>query len=250
MAEAYIVASGAEDVAAIHALQDLSRLLSDEKEWCIVGGHMASLLSARFPSPGHVNRRTGDADAGIPVELARSGAVHERLIRAGYVDQSGNRYAVPGPPPQPTIDLLVPAWEHRFLPEEIGGRAFDAMPGLPIALASTTELEVVATMPDRTERRFRTRVPSVEAAIVLKANAWGLRMQNRDGVDLHNLFCIVRANHDIGPWRLGEETLAGARRDAAVHLHALADTWEATRPRLPFDPRLLVSSIRRSVTRP
>jgi hypothetical protein len=250
MPEAHIVANGAEDDAAIRALSDISRLLSDEDEWCIVGGHMTSLLSARFLSAGQVERRTGDADAGIPVELARSGAAHARLVEAGYVDQSGNRYTLPGPPPQPTIDLLVPAWEHRFVPEEIGGRAFDAMPGLPMALASNTELDVVATRLDRTEHTFRTRVPSVEAAIVLKANAWGLRMQSRDGVDLHNLFCILRAGHDIGSWRLGDETLSGARRDAAVHLHALADSWEARAPRLPFDPRLLVSSIRRSVTRP
>lgn len=250
MAEAFVTATGPEDDAAIRALKDISDLLADENGWCIVGGHMTSLLTARFPSPGFAARRTGDADAGIPVELARSGVVHERLLRAGYESESGNRYVKPGFPPQPTIDLLVPAWEHRFAFEELGGRAFDAVPGLPLALATSGELQVGATMLRGNEHTFTTRIPSVEAAVVLKANTWGLRMQQRDAVDLHNLFCIVRAEHDIGTWKLREKRLTGTRRDAAVHLHALADMWEARPPRTRFDPRLLVTSIRRLVARP
>ena len=249
MPEVHIVSAGPEDDAAAIALQDISHALATEDDWCIVGGHMTSLLMARFPSVGFVERRTGDADAGIPVQVARDGTVHERLVAAGYVGELGNRYVKPGSP-RPTIDLLVPAYHHVFQTQSYGGRMFDAMPGLPLALAASRRLDVVSTRQDRTEHAFTTRVPSVESAVVLKAAAWGLRMQRRDGVDLHNLFSIVRAGHAIGTWMLGEAELPGARLDAARHLHSLADSWEARPPGVRFDHRLLVTSIRRTVTRP
>lgn len=250
MPEVHIVSAAPEDDAAAIALEDISHALAGEDDWCIVGGHMTSLLMSRFPSAGFVERRTGDADAGIPVQVARDGTVHDRLVAAGYDAQSGNRYVKPGPPPQPTIDLLVPAYDHVFRPESHGGRTFDAMPGLPLALASSVPFGVVSMNQDGSERKFETRVPSVEGAVVLKATAWGLRMQRRDGVDLHNLFSIVRAAHAIGTWKLGEPELRGARLDAARHLHALADMWEVRPPEVRFDPRLLVASIRQAVTHP
>ena len=152
--------------------------------------------------------------------------------------------------PKPTIDILAPSWSSTFDSSEFGGRAFDAMPGLPLALASPLTLDVVAAMRNGSEERFPTRLPTVEAAVVLKANAWGSRMSQRDAVDLHNLFCIVGANHEIGPWRLDEPDLIGARLDAARHLHTLADVWESRPPQVMFDSRLLVARARRYITRP
>lgn len=249
MTEVFLVAASTEEDAALVALRDISQILVDQDEGCIIGGHMTSILTARYPSQGFVDRRTGDADAGIPLQLAQSGSVHEALLHLGYEAQSGNRYLLPGSGPRPTIDVLVPSWSSTFESSEHGGRAFDAMPGLPLALTSPLVLDVLATMQDRSEQRFATRVPTVESAVVLKANAWASRMSQRDGVDLHNLMCIVRAGHEIGSWRLDEPGLTGARMDAARHLHSLADAWETRPPNVMFDSRLLVANVRRYVTR-
>lgn len=250
MPEIYIASTSPEDDAAFIALEDISRLLTQEDDGCIIGGHMISLLGARYPSPGLVDRHTGDADAGIPVELAQSGGLHDRLVAAGYEPNAGNRYLMLGDGPQPTIDLIAPGWLPEFGSEVFGERAFDTMPGLPLALTFPLTLDVVATMRDGSERAFPTRVPTVEAAIVLKAITWGLRLKHSDAVDLHNLFCIVRAGHDLGAWRLDESPLSGSRRDAARHLHSLADGWETRPPQVQFDWRLLVASVRAYVTRP
>jgi hypothetical protein len=92
MVEAFLVAVSAADDAAFLALRDLSETLGDEEDTGIIGGHMVSLLTAGFPSPGLVARRTNDADGGIPKALARSGEIHERLLARGYRPTNSNRY--------------------------------------------------------------------------------------------------------------------------------------------------------------
>ena len=126
------------------------------------------------------------------------------------------------------------------------------MPGLGVALARPLELEVSATLSNDVELRFRTRVPSVEGAIILKAYAWQNRRARKDEIDLHSLFRIVEAYpaKDIGGWLPDETPPTGTRRDAARILHPLADTWEARPPNVPFDYRQLVASIRSRVARP
>ncbi|MEV7692287.1 hypothetical protein AB0N73_03040 [Microbacterium sp. NPDC089189] len=97
-------------------------------------------------------------------------------------------------------------------------------------------------------------IPGIEAAVVLKAIAWRDRRlrTEKDGVDLSNLFAVL-AQHgadDLGGWRLTETELTASRRDAALHLHQLADTWEVRPPKARVDARALVSRIRSFVTRP
>lgn len=93
---------------------------------------MASLLLTAFPSARAVFRRTADADAAMSTQLAASGEVHRVLEAAGYVSTSGNSYTKGGQ----QIDLLVPAATSQFGTRILGGRAFDAAPGLLLALAS------------------------------------------------------------------------------------------------------------------
>jgi hypothetical protein len=67
-------------------------------------------------------------------------------------------------------------------------------------------------------------VPTVELALVIKALAYGSRLQARDVEDIYRLLEIVAAHpaDAIGGWRLSETPLRASRRDAAAHLHELA----------------------------
>ena len=107
------------------------------------------------------------------------------------------------------------------------------------------------TLSNDDELLFTTRVPSVEGAIILKAYAWRDR-RARNEVDLRSLFRIVEAHpvESIGGWRLHEVPPQVARRDAGRILHPFADTWEARPPKVPFDYRQVVASIRSRVARP
>jgi hypothetical protein len=104
---AHTIATGPEDDAAYRALYDLAGMLAIDPDARIVGGYMVGMIAAAFPSPGFVDRRTGDADAGISLTLAAGGALHEALKAAGYHAESGNRCAFGDPPEQKVIDLLV-----------------------------------------------------------------------------------------------------------------------------------------------
>jgi hypothetical protein len=251
---AHLVASGPEDDAAFVALRDLSRVLEAHPDARVIGGHMVGLITAAFPSPGFVERRTGDADAGIPVELADDGSVHAALLAAGYQDVAGNRYVCGQVEPRPTIDLLVPALAGRFSDALHGGRRLDAMPGLHLAVASPLHLDASLVFQDGTEASASVVVPGLESAVVLKAYAWRGRggQTVKDVIDLSNLLHVRERHGDAaGPWTLDRPDLTGARADAAQHLHALADRLAGRSARqLPVDPRRLAVLIRRHVARP
>lgn len=254
MPDTYLVSRTAADDAAFLALADLSQVLDGEQESGIIGGQMVSMLCARFPSPGSVMRRTGDADGGIPRALARTNTAHDRLTALGYTPAHSNRYERAGAGDTIlTVDLLVPNLDTRLREETLGGRRFDSMPGLGIALAHPLSLDVSVTLSDDDEMLFTAKVPSVEGAIMLKAYAWKNRHAMKDAIDLHSLFRIVEAHafEDIGGWQLDEAPARGARRDVGQILHTFADGWEAQPPqKISFDYRQVIASIRTRVERP
>ena len=206
---AYLVATSPEDDAAYIALNDIAGVLAKHPGSQIIGGHMVSVITAAYPAPGLIDRRTGDADAGIPVELANTGIIHDELITAGYEAESGNRYVKPGPDPKPTIDLLIPSLTGQFRPDIRGERGFDSMPGLGLALIRGLNITVNATLRDGTELVIPTPVPTVEAAVILKAYAWSNRGSQtpKDVIDLSNLLHVLDEHGPelLGGWRLGEE---------------------------------------------
>lgn len=253
MDDTYLVSVSAADDGAFLALRDLSEVLGTEDATAIIGGHMVTLLTARFPSPGFVARRTNDADGGIPKALARSGHIHEQLTARGYRPSGGNRYVrKSGDGTEQTLDLLVPNLDTRLGTEILGDRQFDSMPGLNLALSRRLSINVIATLSTGEELQFMTHVPSVGGAIILKAYAWAGRLAQKDATDLHSLFRIVES-HDIrqiGGWRLDETPPMGSRRDASRILHDLARNWEARRPKATFDYKQLIASIRTRVAEP
>ena len=215
---------------------------------------MVSLITAAFPAEGLIERRTNDADAGITVELASSGALHHDLISIGYEAEVGNRYIKAGNP-RPTIDVLVPSLTGKFGNELRGDRAFDKVPGLDLALFGPgLAIDVTAALLDGTELSMIAVVPSVEGAVILKAYAWHDRKAStvKDAVDISNLFHVLDQHgpEKLGGWRLDAQS-TGSRRDAAGRLHLLADDLDAGKyRRTPLPARKLVTLIRKYVIRP
>ena len=227
-----VVATTNADDLSLRSLAEISAITADQNVR-IIGGQMASLLLSAFPVSGIAPRRTRDADAGIPTELAGSGLLHERLIAHGFAATSGNSYARPvpdlavagGPVPELAVDLLVPSLDGRFRSREHGGRAFDSAPGLAPALAAEPiVIDTGARLLNGATLEFTVRVPTVELALVIKALSYGSRLQARDVEDIYRMLEVAHAYSpdEIGGWRLHDVPLRASRRNAAAHLHELA----------------------------
>ena len=119
----------------------------------------------------------------------------------------------------------MPSYDGRFRARPFGGRQFDTVPGLSLALAAEPiVIDAGATLRDGSLLEFTVRVPTVEVAVALKAYAYSSRLQDRDVEDVYRLLEITDAYPatEIGGWKLHDSALIASRRDAAAHLHALA----------------------------
>ena len=206
----------------------------------IIGGHMVQLLQHVYPvSDAHV-RLTADADAGVEPQVAAAGNLHGGLIEAGYEAVQSNSYQRLVGDEVLSVDLLTEA-EVGNRPIELGGRMFDAAPGLRLALnEAPLNLEVSVSMFGGDSLSFSTYVPDVEEALVLKALAWDVRMAERDIADINSLLEIVAAHSNS----LAERSLMtdpdrarrGSRGDAARALYRLVELndrgllWGVPRP--------------------
>ncbi|HEY0248924.1 MAG TPA: hypothetical protein VGC45_11755 [Gryllotalpicola sp.] len=229
-----MVSTSPEDDAAYIALADLVEVLREHPGARVIGGHMVSLIAAAFPSEGLVERRTGDADAGIPIELAASGELHFALSGIGYEAENSNRYVKTGfDDPKPTIDLLIPTFTGKFGSQRRGDRVFNTMPGLAVALGPGIDITVYATLRDGRELVVPASVPGIEGAIIMKAYAWRDRrtQTNKDVIDLSNLLHVLEQHGPdvLGGWRLGTPGQSGSRGDTAKLLRQLADMLDAGR---------------------
>jgi hypothetical protein len=230
---AELVATSNADDLALRSLADVVKLTADV-EARVVGGHMASIWLAALPVAGVFNRRTTDADSAITTQLASTGDLHDRFLRMGYTDASGNNYVrtIPGIG-ELSVDILVPSPDGKFRSEQLGDRAFDAAPGLGTVLsAPAVDASIGATLLDGSVLEFSARVPSLEFAVVLKAYAWSLRHANKDVRDIYTLLEIAAGYPAaaIGGWKLNAPNITGSRADAVTILARLAkdarrQTW-------------------------
>jgi len=222
---ATLIATSRADENALLSLSDLSSVIANE-DALILGGHMVAIPQACFPT-GSGTRRTTDSDAGLSTQVAASGDIVKRLRALGYDNpDTNNRFLLGKDPEQRVIDLLVPAPTQRFESQEHGGGAFDAVPGLHLALSGVgIAVEVRAILLDGSELPVPVRVPTVEAALVVKALAHAGRRAVKDIEDVHSLLEIANSYDrvEIGGWKLDAEPLTGARLDAGRALNALAD---------------------------
>ncbi|MCD2158044.1 nucleotidyl transferase AbiEii/AbiGii toxin family protein [Rhodococcus cerastii] len=205
------------------ALADLATA-AEGLDYRVVGGHMVQLLLHAYPTPEAQKsaRATSDADAGIERPLAIGQDIHHRLLELGYTPL-GNRYekkSADSPPESLAVDLLVP----RTSTEKtaiLGDRAFDAIPGLNLAMAA--EPTMIAANIRLTRGQYLTftvPVPNPEAALVLKALAWKSRNAPKDLTDISSLLELAYLHSASLVWKLNQadHVCKGDRRDAA---HAL-----------------------------
>jgi hypothetical protein len=246
-----LISTSRADDASYGALLDMATALRDHDDSRVVGGHMVELLQMIHPTPGLPHRRTNDSDAAITTAIAGSGDVHSALTAVGYEPTSGNHYRRG----DREIDLLIPSASETFRSEEHGGRAFDAAPGLRLALsAEPTVVEATVEFLDGELRTGLIRVPRVEIALVIKALATRSRSAPKDLADISTLLAL-RAAHtseDLLGWMIDSGPLTGARREAAAVLHRIADLAE--RGLLPASAEVvqirLAAAVRAYVARP
>jgi hypothetical protein len=86
-------ASVADDLGYV-ALSDLARALGDiPADFRVIGGHMVTMLAARWQLGHELYRETGDVDLGITPIVARDHHVVGRLKDLDYTQVAGNRFA-------------------------------------------------------------------------------------------------------------------------------------------------------------
>ncbi len=220
-----IVSGSRADDAGLIALKDLTKAAGgiDHR---VIGGHMVRLLTYVYSHTTATPRLTVDADAGISEPVAAAGELGRGLIALGYRGEIGNRYVRNlGGDQRAAIDLLVPASAEPD-PQVLGGRAFDAAPGLRFAFAcKPIRVEVRARLSTGDIVECAPLVPDLEPAVVLKLLATQRRAAAKDRADLQVMLEIVEAGLEpvTGPWRLSDPTATsnGERRDAARAAQAL-----------------------------
>jgi hypothetical protein len=182
--------------ASYHALVDAAHAAADLASWLIVGGHMVSLhvLRAGVDVPLRVTR---DADLGVELLAIRDGRLIERLRSMGYSNGTrGNRFDATRGDLTSSIDLVVPSFETKLVPNMDAGQiAVDGLPVLNTALErSAVTVDLDATLTDGQQVAAAVRIPDVPSAIALKVLAYRQRFAERDAEDVARLLEVAYAD--------------------------------------------------------
>jgi hypothetical protein len=192
--------SVADDLGYV-ALSDLARALGDiAADFRVIGGHMVTVLGARWRLGYELYRETGDVDLGIAPIVARNHHVVGRLNDLDYAQVAGNRFArelsdLPvkmkdnenSPRPEAFIDVLIPAYTSRARENvQVGEDLFTTeVPGLQLALARppvTIWLELHRL--NDTILHCELPFPDEVSALVLKSLATTVRSKDTDIADI------------------------------------------------------------------
>lgn len=227
-------AVSASDALGYRGQHAVSAAMRGDAGFLIVGGHMVRLLQMVYPTPRSVSRSTIDADTALnDVEVVSE--VTRNLIDADFSKRGGNLLVKDiGDEQYVEVNLLLARIGSgsglRAQPVEGVGRV-DTLPELSFAMSSQALLvDVEAHLSTDEVLRYRTRIPSVETALILKALSWSSRREVRDVADLLSLLEIREAHLDTS-WKLNEPTLTGFRKDAAKELHRLSGLVNRKVPR-------------------
>jgi hypothetical protein len=221
-------ASAADDLGYV-ALSDLARALGDiPADFRVIGGHMVTMLAARWQLGHELYRETGDVDLGITPIVARDHHVVGRLKNLDYTQVAGNRFArglsdIPVkmkdkedlPRPEAFIDVLVPAYTSRARENaQVGEDLFTTeVPGLQLALARppvTITLEL---------RRLNGEILQCELPFpdeVMKSLATTVRSKDTDVADVWRCLEIAFAA-GLGP----ADFTRGVRAESAEVIRSL-----------------------------
>lgn len=204
----------------------------EDGEFLIVGGHMVRLLLHVYPTARAVPRSTIDADAAIgSVDVL--GPVVESLLDQQFTKESATFYTrTVEEDRQVEINLVLPRTGHApgVRPQEVPGIGqVDTLPELSFAMGQPSlDLAITAELFDGQSLTYRSRIPDLEAAVVLKAHSWENRRAAKDLADLHSLLEIRQEHQDI-PWKL-DDAQKGVRKDAARILQQLGARLTRRRP--------------------
>jgi hypothetical protein len=222
----------ADDLGYV-ALTDLAQALADlTQDYRIIGGHMVTVLAARWQLGHELYRETGDVDLGVPPIVARDHNLVGRLKDLNYLQVAGNRFArgltdIPAGmkdrggsgAPEALIDVLVPAYTGRARENvQVGNDLFTTeVPGLQLALARppvtiTLELRRLNGEILQCELPFADEV----SALVLKGLATRVRSKDTDISDIWRCLEIAFAA-GIGP----ETFTGGVRAESANFIRSL-----------------------------
>ena len=224
--------SVADDLGYV-ALNDLAGALGDmAADYRVIGGHMVTMLAARWQLGAGLYRETGDVDLGIPPIVARDKGVVSRLKGISYLQVAGNRFAralsdIPvgmtderdSRNPEALIDVLVPTYTSRTRENvRVGEDLFTTeVPGLQLALARppvtiSMELRRLNGLTLRCELPFADEL----SAVVLKSLATTVRSKDTDIADVWRCLEIAFA-----AGIRSAEFSSGTRADSAKLVRAL-----------------------------
>jgi hypothetical protein len=224
--------SVADDLGYV-ALADLSRALGGATEdYRVIGGHMVTILAARWQLGDDLYRETGDVDLGIPPIVARDHNLVNRLKDLNYMQVAGNRFArgmhdIPvgtkerggSGNPEALIDVLVPAYTGR--PREnvqVGEDLFTTeVPGLQLALARPP-VTIVLELRRLNGEVLQCELPFADevSALVLKGLATRVRSKDTDIADIWRCLEIAFAA-GVGPGNFA----MGIRAESAEVIRSL-----------------------------
>jgi hypothetical protein len=208
-------ASSVADDLGYVALSDLARALGDiAEEYRVIGGHMVTMLAARWQLGASLYRETGDVDLGIPPIVARDQRLVSRLKNSDYRQVEGNRFArglsdIPAglmsesDPADPValIDVLVPAYTSRARENiQVGDDLFTTeVLGLQLALARPPVM-IALELRRLNGQTLRCELPFADelSALVLKSLATRVRSKDTDISDIWRCLEIAFAA-GLGP---------------------------------------------------
>jgi hypothetical protein len=224
--------SVADDLGYV-ALSDLGRALGDiTEDYRVIGGHMVTMLAARWGLGAGLYRETGDVDLGIPPVVVRDQHIVSRLKGIDYTQIAGNRFArgltdIPAgligerdsSSPETFIDVLVPAYTSRAHENvQIGEDLFTTeVLGLQLALARHPVV-ITLTLRRLNGQTLKCEVPFADelSALVLKSLATKVRFKDTDMADIWRCLEVAFAA-ELRPTDFAK----GIRADAAEVIRTL-----------------------------
>jgi hypothetical protein len=226
-------ASSVADDLGYVALNDLGGALGDiAADYRVIGGHMVTMLAARWQLGADLYRETGDVDLGIPPLAARDNRIVSRLKGINYLQVAGNRFAralsdIPvgmtderNPRnPEALIDVLVPAYTSRARKNVRVGEELITTEVLGLQLALARPPVTISLELRRLNRlTLRCDLPFADelSAVVLKSLATTVRSKDTDITDVWRCLEIAFAA-GIGP----AEFTSGIRADSAKVIRTL-----------------------------
>ncbi|MCT1658238.1 hypothetical protein [Brevibacterium luteolum] len=210
-------AGPAEDLGFL-AQSELDSAAESDIDYRLIGGFMVRLLLAHYPVTHRSMRVTRDADATVGTVEA-VGSLVTQLRRRGFENLRANQLVKhTGRGQQLEINVLLPSLSPnpglstRNVP---GVGLVDALPELTFALsAPAIDTEVDVRLSGGQTLLYRTKIPDVETAVILKLLSWSSRRSDADLSDLA-LLLEIREEHPSVTWSLDDGPPRGYRLDAA-----------------------------------